>query len=50
MKNTELLKTLAQTDAAYEVCEKKEAGQRVTIDLEAARRLGFAGAIAGVAP
>src|SRR4051794_36964184 len=40
LKNTELLKTIAQTDAAYETCERKEASQRVLIDLEAARRLG----------
>lgn len=47
LKNVELLKTIAQTDAAYEVCEKKEASQRVTIDLEAARRLGLAGLLPG---
>ena len=43
LKNTELLKTIAQTDAAYEVCERRDAAQRVTIDLEAARRLGVGG-------
>jgi hypothetical protein len=43
LKNTELLKTIAQTDAAYEVCEQKEASQRVTVDVEAARRLGLSG-------
>jgi hypothetical protein len=50
LKNTELLKTIAQTDAAYELCERKEASQRVLIDLEAARRLGVNGLIPGVAP
>ena len=44
-KNLELLKTIAQTDAAYEACERKEAAQRITIDVEAARRLGLAGAL-----
>jgi hypothetical protein len=43
LKNTELLKTIAQTDAAYELCERRDAAQRVTIDLEAARRLGVGG-------
>ena len=47
LKNVELLKSIAQTDAAYEACEKKEASQRVTIDLEAARRLGVAGLLPG---
>ena len=43
LKNTELLKAVAQTDAAYDVCERRDAAQRVTIDLEAARRLGVSG-------
>ena len=43
LQNVQLLKTIAQTDAAYEACERKEAGQRVTLDLEAARRLGLSG-------
>jgi hypothetical protein len=47
LKNVELLKTIAQADAAYEACEKKEASQRVTIDVEAARRLGVAGLLPG---
>jgi hypothetical protein len=50
LKNTELLRTIAQTDAAYEACERKEASQRVTIDLEAGRRLGVAGLLPGVGP
>ena len=48
IKNIELLKTVAQTDAAYEACERKEASQRVTVDLEAARRLGVAGLVPGL--
>ena len=47
LKNVELLKTIAQTDVAYDACEKKEASQRVTIDLEAARRLGVTGLLPG---
>lgn len=50
VKNTELLKTIAQTDAAYDACERKEASQRVIVDLEAARRLGVAGMLPGVGP
>jgi hypothetical protein len=49
-KNTELLKTIAQTDAAYDACERKEASQRVTIDLEAGRRLGVQGLLPGFGP
>ena len=37
------LKVIAQTDAAYEACERKEAGQRVRIDVEAGRQLGIRG-------
>lgn len=43
LKNVELLKVIAQTDAAYEACERKEAGQRVRIDVEAGRQLGIRG-------
>jgi hypothetical protein len=50
IKNTELLKTIAQTDAAYDACERKEASQRVTIDLEAGRRLGVQGLLPGFGP
>ena len=50
VKNTELLKVIALTDAAYDVCERKEASQRVTVDIEAARRLGAQGLMPGVGP
>jgi hypothetical protein len=48
LRNVELLKTIALTDAAYEACERKEATQRVTIDLEAARRLGLGGLLPSI--
>lgn len=44
-RNVELARALAQADALYQACEELQAGQRVTIDLEAARALGLAGAV-----